>query len=97
MKHRKPSLNPNNKPATKGDLRLLKRNLEALETHQKDDLHAAVKEFKETVISFKDAILHEIKAMREEVAIVTGYKDQIEDHETRIETVEKKLQIPAVI
>lgn len=45
-------------------------------------------ELKEEIILFKDAILGEIKNLREEVTIVTGYKDQIEDHETRIEKLE---------
>jgi hypothetical protein len=38
-----------------------------------------------------DKIMGEIKAMREELAIVTGYEDKIEDHEDRITAVEKKL------
>ena len=59
------------------------------------DAHEA--RYKGIVISFKDDILHEIKAMREELAIITGYKDQIEDHEFRIETIEKKLQMPTVV
>ena len=39
-----------------------------------------------------DEILGEIKAMREELTVVTGYKDQIEDHETRIEKIEEVLE-----
>ena len=31
-----------------------------------------------------DELMKEIKDLREEVTVVTGYKDQIEDHETRI-------------
>lgn len=45
---------------------------------------------KSDILSFKDTILHKIQGLREDVLIVTGYKDQIEDHETRIEIVEKK-------
>lgn len=71
-----------------------KQDLNDLETRNKNELQHAVSDFKETVLSFKDEILHEIKAMREELAIITGYKDQIEDHEVRIETIEKRLQIP---
>lgn len=63
----------------------------------KEEFHQFKKEIFDALISLKDAILHEIKGLREEVAIVTGYKDQIEDHEVRIETIEKKLQIPAAV
>ena len=39
---------------------------------------------------FKDDILFEIKAMREELAIVIGYRQRIEDHEERIEVLESE-------
>lgn len=39
------------------------------------------------IVEFKDAILKEIRDMRDEVALVIGYKDQIEDHEDRLEVV----------
>ena len=55
----------------------------------KDDLSAMEKRQKDERISFKDAILKEISDMRDEVALVIGYKDQIEDHEDRIELLEK--------
>lgn len=63
----------------------------------KEDLKTHETKYKEIVVSFKDEILHEIKAMREELTIITGYKDQIEDHEARIETIEKRLQIPTTV
>ena len=64
--------------ATKDDLKLYAT---------KDDL----KEYanKKDIIEFKDAILKEIRDMRDEIALVIGYKDQIEDHEDRIEVLEK--------
>ncbi|MCJ7739768.1 hypothetical protein MUP32_00425 [Candidatus Microgenomates bacterium] len=31
-----------------------------------------------------DELMGEIKAVREEQKVISGYKDQIEDHETRI-------------
>lgn len=74
------------KYATKNDI---KDHLVAFEKRM-DKKYAS----KDDIISFKDEILHEIKGMREEVTLVIGYKDQIEDHETRIETVEKHLHIP---
>ena len=61
----------------------------------KDDLNNAIKDLasKEDLVTFKDAILHEIAKMRDEVAIVGGQRDILEDHELRIETVEKHLHI----
>lgn len=58
----------------------------------KEDLKQALekteKSLTNTVTEFKDAILHEIKGMREESTVVTGYKDQLEDHEERIDKLE---------
>lgn len=45
---------------------------------------------KNDIISFKDQILHEIQKLRDDVAIVVGYRDMIEDHEIRIGTLEVK-------
>ena len=56
----------------------------------KDDLVS----LKDNLVTFKDEILGEIKSMREEVAVVTGYKDEIEDHETRIGKLEEILEPP---
>ena len=51
---------------------------------------------KTDLLDFKDTILHEIKGLREEVTIVIGYKDQIEDHDYRIERLEKHTKIPLI-
>lgn len=55
----------------------------------KEDL----KEFvtKNDIISFKDQILYEIQKLRDDVAIVIGYRDMIEDHENRIGRLEVKI------
>jgi predicted nucleic acid-binding Zn-ribbon protein len=44
---------------------------------------------KDAIVEFKDIILKEIQAMREELIIISGYKDTLEDHEIRIEKLEK--------
>jgi len=44
---------------------------------------------KNDIVSFKDAILSEIQKMRDELVLIIGYKDQIEDHDTRIEKLER--------
>ena len=51
---------------------------------------------KENLVDFKDEILHEIKGLREEITLVIGYKDQIEDHDYRIERLEKHTKIPPI-
>jgi len=38
---------------------------------------------KEDLIDFKDAILHEIRDLRDDITVTTGYRDMLEDHENR--------------
>lgn len=59
----------------------------------KEDLRNTVKEFKEAVIKFKDEVLKEIKDMRDEISILVGYRDTIDDREGRIERIEKHLKL----
>ncbi len=49
---------------------------------------------KDNLVDFKDTILNEIKGLREDIAIVVGYKDEIEDHDYRIEQLEKHTKMP---
>lgn len=46
-------------------------------------------ELREDILTFKDEILHEITAMRDEIGILVGYRDMIEDHENRLQKLEK--------
>lgn len=41
-----------------------------------------------------DKLMHKLNAIGEEVTVISGYKDQIEDHETRLGKVEQVLEIP---
>lgn len=43
---------------------------------------------KEDLIDFKDTILGEIIKIREDMTIIIGYRDLIEDHDKRIEKLE---------
>lgn len=61
--------------ATKDDLKGIKQEIK--------------EEIKEEIIIFKDEILHEIVAFREEMAVIIGYSDRIENHDQRIEKLEK--------
>ncbi|MBI3366837.1 hypothetical protein HY041_04395 [Candidatus Roizmanbacteria bacterium] len=55
----------------------------------KEDLNRLENKLNNNMLNFKDEILHEIVAFREEMAVVTGYSDRIEDHDQRIEKLEK--------
>lgn len=40
-----------------------------------------------------DKLMHKLNSIGEEVTVVSSYKDQIEDHETRIEKIEQTLNL----
>lgn len=48
---------------------------------------------KKDMIDFKDTILQELKTIRDNQELITGYKDQIEEHDVRIEHIEKHLHL----
>lgn len=59
--------------------------IEQVRTELKED----IRQVKDDIIQFKDDILHEIVDLRDDVTVVTGYRDMIEDHEERITKIEK--------
>ena len=59
----------------------------------KDDLNRFAS--KDDLVSFKDEILKQIQDLRDDVAIVTGYRDMIEQHETDIEAIKKHFKLPS--
>ena len=79
---------------TKNDLKLIRGVVDEVVVEKVTDIVAENNQvIREEIIQFKDDILGEIVKLREDVAVVTGYKDQIENHEERITTVETKLGI----
>ncbi len=76
--------------ATKDDLKRFATKDDLKRFATKDDIIS----IKDDLLSFKDAILKEILNLRDDVAIVTGYRDMIEDHDQRIAVLEKKVGIP---
>ena len=50
----------------------------------KDDLKQLETRFTNNIVEFKDEILHEIVALREDITVILGQRDIIEDHEIRI-------------
>lgn len=57
----------------------------------KDEMKELRGELKNDILNFKDAILHEIIKLREDIAITMGYRDMIEDHENRLGVIETKV------
>lgn len=47
------------------------------------------KALKNEVVKFKDEILGRLDKIEQDLAIMNGYGDQLEDHETRIKNLEK--------
>ncbi|MEK7633626.1 MAG: hypothetical protein AAB437_02170 [Patescibacteria group bacterium] len=43
---------------------------------------------KDDLIDFKDSILSEIIKLREDITIIIGYRDMVEDYDQRIEKLE---------
>ena len=75
---------------TESDIRKIKDSLsDTFAT--KNELQMAKNDLKNDLVNFKDALLHEILAMRDELSVVLGYREQIEDHEHRLEKLEKKI------
>ncbi len=70
---------------------LTKRDIQTLKEIfiTQDDFNEFRGEIKNDILQFKDDILWEIKAMREEMTIMIGYRGTIEDHEQRIKILEE--------
>lgn len=51
---------------------------------------------KSDLVSFKDAILKEIRDLRDEIALVLGYRDTIENHDKRLDRIDKHLKFPPI-
>lgn len=77
------------KYATKNDLSNVTKELIDLiysfRTESKEDNKKTSQELKSElkndILDFKDSILHEIIKLREDITVVIGYSDRIEDHD----------------
>lgn len=49
---------------------------------------------KNEFFNWMDKIMGELKTVREEITILSGMKSQVNNLETRVEKVEKKLSLP---
>ena len=80
----------------KGGIRNLKENINSLGLKVrvlKDSLDDESALIKEEILEFKDEILGEVKAMREELTVALGqysrHEDTLENHEERLSKLEK--------
>ena len=78
---------------TKKDILLLKEAFLTKEDAKNFLTKEDAKNFstKDDVATFKDEIMFQVLAMRDELAIVIGYRSLIEDHEIRIEKLEEQV------
>lgn len=83
--------------STKKDLEVMlapystKKELEATTVELIKYIGEVKIELKNDILSFKDQVLFEINKLRDDVTVTTGYRDMIQDHEVRIETLEAKI------
>lgn len=66
---------------------------EATKKELRTEIATSKNNLREEIILFKDEILHEIIKIREDFAVLTGYRNMIEDHEQRITKIEKVAQL----
>lgn len=79
-----------NKYATKDDLdKRIQKSVDDLVEYIRFTNEQTKKELREDIVQFKDEILHELIKIREDLAVVIGYREHIEDHEVRIIKLEK--------
>ncbi len=74
---------------TKTDLQKIKKLFENFAT--KDDFDQHRKEVHGDIVQFKDDILKEIVDLRDNITVITEYRDMIEDHKNRIHKIEHKV------
>ncbi len=60
----------------------------------REEFREELREVRNDMLSFKDEILGEIQSLRQEIQITIGYRGAIEDHEQRIQVLEKKQAAP---
>ncbi len=70
---------------------LTKQDKQWIKAEIDESAHETKSVLRSELLSFKDEILHEIRGMREELAIVIGYRQHIENHDERIEKIEHHL------
>ena len=81
---------------SKKDFNVLVQLIKTTVKEETDPIKDAIKLLpsKQLFLSQMAELMKEIKASREEQTAISGYKNQIEDHETRLNKVEKVLNIP---
>lgn len=78
---------------TDADIALLHDTFASKEDHNSLFTKVDLLPSKELFLSEMAKLMKEVKDMREDFTIVQGHKDQIEDHESRLEIIETKLTL----
>ena len=73
---------------------LIQKRLETQDLSRIDELiqeriEKSEKRLKNDILNFKDEILSEIQDLRDDVSVVTGYRQMLEDHEEDIEKLKQ--------
>ena len=64
-----------------------------LRKEMREEMGQLREEIKNRIYKSEDKILKELADMRDELTITSGYSDRLEDHEKRIESLEKQVFI----
>ena len=81
---------------TKSDLKQIDGLFSERFSETRNELTNDIRKFKDEIIILLDKVMEELKAIREEQTVISGYKDQIEDHETRIGKIENLIETPKI-
>lgn len=68
---------------------ITKKDIEAIKTAFEPRFKALEDKLENKIVEFKDEILGQISALREEVTMVTGYRQDINDLDERVTKLEK--------
>ena len=83
---------------TKSDLKYLEQLMRLVVKEETNDLREKVEAIrylptKDEYFTREDKMMTELQNIRDDISVMTGWKDQIEDHEGRLVKVEKRLNI----
>jgi len=79
--------------ATKDDIRRLDNKIWMTEQNFDQKLDDKFRHYMDMILRSQDKVVKELADMRDEFDTMVGYRDQLEDHETRIESLESRVLI----
>ncbi|MDP3982562.1 MAG: hypothetical protein Q8Q65_00595 [bacterium] len=79
--------------ATKDDIRRLDNKIWMTELTFDQKLDDKFRHYMDMILRSQDKVVKELADMRDEFDTMVGYRDQLEDHENRIESLESRVLI----